>query len=242
MLAYQQGHLTEIRDTIGCELVHILFFNDQSRELMMCADEKWFRIPCESGIEGWCIVTGETINLDDAYRDHRFNENMDRVTGVKTRNILCSPLRANRGGGRVVAVLNLINKKGGSNFDDNDEIIVHQMANNFIDEMAAEFGDLLSLNDSISSFATPILPSDGRRPSFSHEGHTTATSNYRNMVETTKKYLEERKGVESGFKIGSNDSQSQEKEKSKRERRRSFGEKLNQEIAENPELLHVRKN
>ena len=73
MLACQQSYLAEIRDTIGCELVQILFFNDQSRELMLCIDEKWYRVPCESGIEGWCVVTGETINLEDAYRDHRFN-------------------------------------------------------------------------------------------------------------------------------------------------------------------------
>lgn len=73
MLAFQNGQLAEIRDTIGCEIVHILFFNDHSRELMMCFDEKWYRVPCESGLEGWCIVTGETMILEDAYLDHRFN-------------------------------------------------------------------------------------------------------------------------------------------------------------------------
>lgn len=166
---------------------------------------------------------------------------MDRVTGVTTKNILCAPLRANRGGGRVVAVMNLINKKAGV-FDDNDELLLHQMANNFIDEIAGEFSSLLSVNDSISSFATPILPSDERRPSTSHEGHTTATSNYKNLVDTTKKYLEERKGAEANFRTSGPNDQAQEKEKTKRERRKSFGEKLNMEIAENPELLHVRKN
>lgn len=173
-----------------------------------------------------------------------FYRNMDKVTGVKTKSMLCSPLRANRGGGRVVAVVSLINKKDDQSFDDNDEILLHQMSNNFIDEMAAEFSELLHLNDSISAFATPILPSsDSRRPSLSnHEGHTTGTTSYRNLVDSTKKYLEERKesSDSKGFTLGNQDQI--EKEKFKRERRKSFGEKLNQEILENPELLHVRKN
>jgi hypothetical protein len=74
MLAFQNGQLAELRDTIGCESVQILFFNDQSRELMMCYDEKWYRVASETGLEGWCIVTGETMRLEDAYMDHRFNE------------------------------------------------------------------------------------------------------------------------------------------------------------------------
>jgi hypothetical protein len=165
------------------------------------------------------------------------------VTGIKTKTLMCSPLRANRGGGRVVAVVNLINKKDDQPFDENDEVVLQQMSNNFIDEMAGEFTELLHLNDSISAFATPILPSAGsRRPSFSnHEGHTTGTTSYKNLVDSTKKYLEERKESSDAKGFSQGNHEHVEKEKARRERRKSFGEKLNQEIAENPELLHVRK-
>lgn len=74
MLQIQERHLDNIRTTIGCDIVNILFFNDHTRELMMCINEKWFRVPSDSGISGWCVMTGETLNIADAYLDHRFNE------------------------------------------------------------------------------------------------------------------------------------------------------------------------
>ena len=74
MLQIQEQHLQNIRQTIGCDIVNILFFNDQSRELMMCINERWFRVPSDSGVSGWCVLTGENVNIADAYLDHRFNE------------------------------------------------------------------------------------------------------------------------------------------------------------------------
>jgi hypothetical protein len=76
MLTIQEKHLQNIRDTIGCDIVNILFFNDHSRELMMCINERWFRVPSDSGVSGWCVTTGETVNIPDAYMDHRFNESV----------------------------------------------------------------------------------------------------------------------------------------------------------------------
>lgn len=166
--------------------------------------------------------------------------------------MLCSPIRANRGGGRVIGVIELINKSNGELFDSNDEDVLAQLVYQFTDDLSAEFSELLEINQSIASFATPILPSDGMMARVtsagapepkSYQGPTAATANYRNLVDSTKKYLEQRSDSvdPSGFRLGGVGQQQWEGENRRRERRRSFGEKLSQEIEQNPELLHVRK-
>lgn len=166
--------------------------------------------------------------------------------------MLCSPIRANRGGGRVIGVIELINKANGELFDSNDEDILAQLVYQFTDDLSSEFTELLEINQSISSFATPILPSDGMMARVSgavvaepksYQGPTAATANYRNLVDSTKKFLEQRSDSSSdaGFRLGVGQHQ-WEGENRRRERRRSFGEKLSYEIERNPELLHVRKD
>ena len=60
------------------------------------------RVPIGRGIAGTVAATGETINIADAYADPRFNPEVDRRTGYRTRTILCAPIRD--GAGAVVGV------------------------------------------------------------------------------------------------------------------------------------------
>lgn len=77
------------------------------------------RLPMGKGIAGAVAQTGKTIRIDDAYADERFNPEVDKQTGFRTRSVLCIPLR-NRAG-QVFAVAQLLNRKDGSSFDENDE-------------------------------------------------------------------------------------------------------------------------
>ena len=70
------------------------------------------RFPAGVGIAGECFTTGNCINIDDAYRDPRFNQAVDKDTGYRTRNILCMPI-ATRGGNKV-GVMEILNKKDGA--------------------------------------------------------------------------------------------------------------------------------
>ena len=51
------------------------------------------------GLAGAVAKTGEAICIDDAYADPRFNPEVDRRTGYRTRSLLCEPL-VDRGGHR----------------------------------------------------------------------------------------------------------------------------------------------
>ena len=68
------------------------------------------RIPMGTGIVGDCIATGKSINIPDAYRDSRFNPDIDKKTGFVTRQILCVPAKSNKNG-KVLGALQIINRK-----------------------------------------------------------------------------------------------------------------------------------
>jgi serine/threonine-protein kinase len=70
------------------------------------------RVPIGSGISGTVAATGEIINIPDAYADPRFNPEVDRRTGYKTRNMLTFPMRSQDG--KILGVFQILNKRGGS--------------------------------------------------------------------------------------------------------------------------------
>jgi putative ABC transport system ATP-binding protein len=77
------------------------------------------RVPAASGIAGHVVRTAETVRVADAYADARFNPEMDRRTGFQTRTIMAVPLLDARG--EVFAVAQLLNRRDGRPFDDDDE-------------------------------------------------------------------------------------------------------------------------
>ena len=46
------------------------------------------RFSDSAGIAGSVFTSGQTLNIPNAYRDPRFNQEVDRRTGYRTRNIL----------------------------------------------------------------------------------------------------------------------------------------------------------
>lgn len=82
--------------------------------------------PLGTGIAGAVADTGETIRITDAYADSRFNPEIDRQTGFRTRSVLCVPLRD--AAGEVFAVTQLLNRKDGQPFTADDEEKFRQFA------------------------------------------------------------------------------------------------------------------
>lgn len=76
------------------------------------------RVPINSGIAGEVTHIGSTINIPDAYKDDRFNPDIDKRTGYTTKSILCMPLKNKDG--KILGVFQLLNKKKG-NFTAEDE-------------------------------------------------------------------------------------------------------------------------
>ena len=71
------------------------------------------------GIAGTVAQTDRAVNIPDAYKDPRFNPDVDKETGYRTRSILCVPMRSLEG--EVVGVLQALNKRGDLPFTAEDE-------------------------------------------------------------------------------------------------------------------------
>ncbi len=74
--------------------------------------QKEIRIPSRAGIAGAAFTEGEVEVVPDAYADSRFNREVDRASGYRTRNILAVPI-TDKAGERL-GVVQVLNKHGGA--------------------------------------------------------------------------------------------------------------------------------
>ena len=84
-------------------------------------------IPITAGIAGQVARSGETLNIPDAYEVSFFDRQIDERTGYRTRSVLCMPIKDSQK--RVFAVAQLLNKKDGGAFSDEDEQRFNEFAN-----------------------------------------------------------------------------------------------------------------
>ncbi|XP_016101675.1 dual 3',5'-cyclic-AMP and -GMP phosphodiesterase 11A-like [Sinocyclocheilus grahami] len=81
------------------------------------------QVPWGKGIIGYVAEHGETVNIPDAYQDHRFSDEIDKLTGYKTKSLLCMPIH--NSDGEVIGVTQAINKSpNGALFTEDDEKVL----------------------------------------------------------------------------------------------------------------------
>ncbi len=87
------------------------------------------RIPSGEGIAGWVAKNQQPVLAANAREDPRFYPEIDKISGLKTKSLLCVPLKAKT---RLMGVLEAINKSDGSAFTKDDalflSIFAHQAA------------------------------------------------------------------------------------------------------------------
>ena len=94
----------------------LFLVSSKTHELLCNVKGAWYRMPSSSGLPGHCAATSEIINVDDVQSDDRHDGAFDEHFGLKTRNLLCGPIRGKRRGGDVVGVLALANKERDASF------------------------------------------------------------------------------------------------------------------------------
>ncbi len=123
--------LDQIRHIIGAQRGAIFLCDEERKELwspvILGSVPSEIRFPANSGVAGSVMVSGEVLNIPDAYQDPRFNPDIDRKTGIKTRNILCVPMEDPQG--VRIGVIQLINKLDGQ-FSHQDENLLRLLASN----------------------------------------------------------------------------------------------------------------
>jgi adenylate cyclase len=83
------------------------------------------RFPSHMGVAGSVFTRGEAEIIADAYQDARFNQDVDRRTGYRTRNILCVPIRNKHH--EVIGVTQVLNKRVGE-FDADDQKLLEGLS------------------------------------------------------------------------------------------------------------------
>ena len=110
-------HIVEVAaNSLSAERATLFIVDQQKKELWSKSGigihQKEIRIPIDTGIAGEVAIKNEYQIIDNPYAHPKFNQKVDRVTGYRTRNILCVPM-ANING-EVIGVFQILNKKQGS--------------------------------------------------------------------------------------------------------------------------------
>ena len=112
--------------SLNAERCSVFIIDKETKELWSKVatgiDFKEIRFPMDKGLAGHVAMTGETVNIKDAYSDYRFNKEIDQQTGYHTRNILCMPIRNMHY--EIIGVLQVLNKKGGYFTEYDEKLLV----------------------------------------------------------------------------------------------------------------------
>ena len=102
-------------------LLHIEFASGEAD-----AGVRHLTLPMGQGILGEVAASGKAILVGDARRDPRFDSSVDRQTGFTTKSILATPIRRRE---ELLGVLEVINKKSGPRFTEEDSLLLEVVAN-----------------------------------------------------------------------------------------------------------------
>ena len=85
-------------------------------------DSEEIRFSADKGFAGYVFQTGETLRIQDAVHDSRFNKDIDKHTGYKTYNMLCMPMKNIKF--ETIGVFQVLNKKYGDFTEADEEILL----------------------------------------------------------------------------------------------------------------------
>jgi signal transduction histidine kinase len=114
---------------LGAEAATLFTLDRESKELvsrvMRGPALKELRVPSSLGVVGYVVRTGQTVLLDDAYQDSRFNPEVDRHSGFKTRSLIAVPLK--NAAGSIVGAMEVLHRRPGA-FAHDDIALVEAIA------------------------------------------------------------------------------------------------------------------
>ncbi|MSR28838.1 MAG: GAF domain-containing protein [Phycisphaerales bacterium] len=178
-----------LRDLLDADRATVFTFDASSGELIIhvahgveSGPATEIRIAATAGIAGASATGRIIVNVPNAYADPRFNRDVDRQTGYRTKTILAIPLIDHDG--ELVGVAQVLNKRDGA-FTRDDEVIAAgvaahaaialrraQLIKDHLQKVALERELGVAREIQESSFPKSI-PS---HPAFDIVGHTTPAS------------------------------------------------------------------
>jgi len=96
--------------------------NDELYSVVAEGEPREIRFPAHMGIAGSVAKTGKIINIPDAYKDKRFNPEIDRKTGYRTHSMLTVPMKNKDG--EIIGVFQILNKAKGEFSPYDEELLL----------------------------------------------------------------------------------------------------------------------
>ena len=189
--------------------------NELWSKVALGLEVKEIRFPINKGLAGHVALTGETINIKNAYESKYFNSEIDTKTGYKTKNILCMPIR--NLSHQIVGVFQVLNKNNGD-FTKKDEDLLLAIGSSA--GIAIENANLFNrqkklINDQkqlFSSFIDTLSASIDARDKIT-SGHSKRVTGYAGLIcdkfnldETEKEKIKNASLLHDIGKIGIKDS------------------------------------
>ena len=115
---------SEAAKLIDAERATIFLLDEKKSELwakVALGTSEVIRFDARMGIAGAVMKTGKTMIVDDAYNSPLFYSGIDSLTGFRTRNILCVPIRNYRN--VIIGVFQVLNKRDGRFKTEDDQFV-----------------------------------------------------------------------------------------------------------------------
>ena len=84
-----------------------------------------YRIRIGQGLAGFSVAAAVTLCVSDVHKDPRFCAEISQKAGYETHSLLCAPCERE---GRVFAAIELINRRRGTTFSDDEVNVVNYLA------------------------------------------------------------------------------------------------------------------
>lgn len=114
----------EAKKVMGADRCSVFLLDSAKNELWsrFASGERMIRVPGPKGIVWEAVRRNRVINIPEAYKDPRFNPEVDKRTGYRTRNLLTAPMRNNKN--EVMGAFQVLNKKRGQFTKDDEQVLV----------------------------------------------------------------------------------------------------------------------
>ncbi len=189
--------------------------NELWSKVALGMDSQEIRFPADKGLAGYVVRSGETVNITDTYNDARFNPDVDKTTGYKTKTMLCMPIKNNNQ--EIIGAFQVLNKNNGV-FTKSDEDLLVAIGGSA--SIALENAQLFEQQKELykeqkllfESFINTLAASIDARDKIT-AGHSTRVKLYSmlmvdalNLDEKTKEIIEKAATLHDIGKIGIRDS------------------------------------
>lgn len=111
-------------EAMEAERSTVFLYDRNSNELWSIVAEgehREIKFGADSGIAGHVFINRQPLIINDAYRDPRFNRDIDRITGFKTRNCISLPIINARE--EALGVLQVLNRISGDFYQEDTEFL-----------------------------------------------------------------------------------------------------------------------